>query len=68
MRTYLIQWLQSIGGKLILSLNNKTVGLMVTQILTNVKLLKTIFILYLESDEERGQWLSGRNNKIFAKA
>lgn len=41
---------------------------MVTQILTNVKLLKTIFILYLESDEERGQWLSGRNNKIFAKA
>lgn len=24
MRTYLIQWLKSIGGKLILSLNNKT--------------------------------------------
>ena len=68
MRTYLIQWLQSIGGKLILSLNNKTVGLMVTQILTNVKLLKTIFILHLESDEEPGQWLNGRNNRIFAKA
>lgn len=41
---------------------------MVTQILTNVKLLKTIFILHLESDEEPGQWLNGRNNKIFAKA
>ena len=68
MRTYLIQWLQSIGGKLILSLNNKTVGLMVTQILTNVKLLKTIFILHLESEEEPGQWLNGRNNRIFAKA
>lgn len=68
MRTYFIQWLKSIGGKLILSLNNKTVGLMVTQILTNVKLLKTIFILHLESDEEPGQWLNGRNNKIFAKA
>lgn len=46
---------KSIGSKLILSLNNKTVGLMVTQILTNVKLLKTIFILHLESDEEPGQ-------------
>lgn len=68
MRTYLIQWLQSIGGKLILSLNNKTIGLMVTQILTNVKLLKTIFILHLESEEEPGQWLNGRNNRIFAKA